>query len=109
VDVSGNGLTGGSTTDCTGFELEPGRWYCVEAHFARAGASLALGVSIDGAQLLDRSFVSTPAWDGPELFVKLGRAAYGSSSAGSIWHDDVAVGRQPIPCGPSSGAMLSSP
>jgi hypothetical protein len=99
VDVSGSGLAGGPATECTGFELVPDRWYCVEAHFMRADANLTLVVSIDGAELTHRNFASTPEWSG-DLYVKLGRASYGASSGGSVWHDDVAVGRQPIPCVP---------
>jgi hypothetical protein len=100
LEVSGSGLTAGSGTECTGFELEPERWYCVEAHLVRAGANLSLSVSVDGVEQLARDFTGNAEWAGDDLYLKLGRASYGASSRGSVWHDDVAVGRQPIPCEP---------
>jgi hypothetical protein len=98
IDVTGSGLVRGTATACTGVVLEPERWYCIGAHFVRAGANLTLSVSLDGAELLTRDFAGTPAWADDDLYVKLGRASYGASSSGSVWHDDVAVSRHPIPC-----------
>lgn len=100
LDVSGSGLTGGPSTECTGFVLEPERWYCLEGHFTRAGRDLSLSVAIDGAEVVTADFVGAAAWGGSELFLKLGRAAYGASGPGSLWHDDVAVSREPLPCAP---------
>jgi hypothetical protein len=100
LDVTGTGLTTGSQTECTGFVLEPARWYCIEGHLTRSGANLNLTISVDGVELVTRDFAGSNAWDGDSLFVKVGRAAYGSSGSGSVWHDDVAVSRQPTPCEP---------
>jgi hypothetical protein len=100
VDVSGGGLVGGTATECTGFVLEPERWYCIAVHLARAGGNLSVNVSVDGTELSARDFIGTAEWAANGLFFKVGRAAYGASGRGSIWHDDVAVGREPIPCGP---------
>jgi hypothetical protein len=100
LDVSGSGLAMGTATACTGFVLEAERWYCLEAHLVRAGVNSNLSVSIDGAPLAVRDFVGADPWAVPDLYVKLGRASYGASGSGSIWHDDVAIGRQPIPCQP---------
>jgi hypothetical protein len=44
--------------------------------------------------------VGAAGWAGDELYLKLGRAAYGASGPGSLWHDDVAVSREPLPCLP---------
>jgi hypothetical protein len=100
LDVTGSGLSMGTATACTGFVLQPERWYCLEAHLVRAGANSSVSVSIDGAALAARDFAGAEAWATPELYVKLGRASYGVSGVGSVWHDDIAVGRQPIPCQP---------
>jgi hypothetical protein len=100
LDVTGTGLTTGSRTDCTGFALEPARWYCIEGHLTRAGANLSLTISVDGDEVITRDFAGSSAWDGSDLFVKVGRAAYGASGSGTVWHDDVAVSRQSMPCGP---------
>jgi len=100
VDVSGGGFVGGTATECTGFVLEPERWYCIEAHLARAGENLSVSVSVDGTELSARDFIGTAVWAASSLFFKVGRAAYGASGRGSIWHDDVTVGREPIPCEP---------
>jgi hypothetical protein len=100
IDVSGSGLSSGPGTSCTGFSLEPSRWYCLAAHLVRNDAILSLSVSIDGAELLVRDFAGTDEWFGEDLFLKVGRASYGASGLGSVWHDDVAVSRQPIPCVP---------
>ena len=98
LDVTGTGLSTGSRTDCTGFVLEPARWYCIEGHLTRSGASLNLTISVDGAEVTSRDFTGSGAWNGSDLFVKVGRAAYGVSGGGSVWHDDIAVSRQPTPC-----------
>jgi hypothetical protein len=100
LDVTGSGLAMGTATACTGFALVPERWYCLEAHLVRAGPDSSLSVSIDGAPLVTRDFAGADAWATPDLYVKFGRASYGASGRGSVWHDDVAVGRQPIPCQP---------
>lgn len=100
LDVTGTGLATGSRTDCTGFVLEPERWYCIEGHLTRNGVNLSLTLSVDGTEVATREFAGASVWDGSDLFVKVGRAAYGSTARGSIWHDDVAVSRQPTPCGP---------
>ncbi|HTV20320.1 MAG TPA: hypothetical protein VMG12_16665 [Polyangiaceae bacterium] len=99
LDVTGTGLSTGSRTDCTGFVLEPARWYCIEGHLTRSGADLNLTISVDGAEVTTRQFTGSSVWSGSDLFVKLGRAAYGVSGSGSVWHDDIAVSRTPTPCG----------
>jgi hypothetical protein len=99
LDVTGTGLSTGSRTDCTGFVLEPARWYCIEGHLTRSDGNLSLTLSVDGEEIIARDFVGAPVWDGSDLFVKVGRAAYGASGSGTVWHDDVAVSRQPTPCG----------
>jgi hypothetical protein len=101
LDVSGGGLVEGAATECTGFVLEPERWYCIEVHLARAGGDLSVNVSVDGTELSARDFTGTAAWGTSGLFFKVGRASYGASGRGSLWHDDIAVGREPLPCGPS--------
>jgi hypothetical protein len=100
LDVTGTGLSTGSRTDCTGFVLEPSRWYCIEGHLTRSEGNLNLTISVDGEEVIARDFVGASVWNGSDLFVKVGRAAYGASGSGTVWHDDVAVGRQPTPCGP---------
>jgi hypothetical protein len=100
VDVSGSGFVGGPTTECTGFVLEPERWYCLEGHLTRAGGNLSLSLSVDGTELVATDLVGAAGWAGDELYLKLGRAAYGASGPGSLWHDDVAVSREPLPCPP---------
>lgn len=100
LDVTGTGLSTGSRTDCTGFVLEPARWYCIEGHLTRSGGNLNLTISVDGEEVIARDFVGASVWDGSDLFVKLGRAAYGAAGSGTVWHDDIAVSRQPTPCGP---------
>lgn len=100
LDVTGTGLSTGSRTDCTGFALEPARWYCIEGHLTRSDANLSLTISVDGEEVVQRDFAGAAVWAGSDLFVKVGRAAYGASGSGSVWHDDVAVSRQPTPCGP---------
>jgi hypothetical protein len=62
---------------------------------------LSVSLSVDGETLLDRDYSSLNApWSAGGFYFKLGRAAYGANGAGSLWHDDVAVGREPLPCGP---------
>jgi hypothetical protein len=100
LDVTGSGLAPGTATACTGVVLAPERWYCLGAHLVRAEGNLTLSLSLDGAELLTRDFVGAADWVNSDLYVKLGRASYGASSSGSVWHDDVAVSRQPIPCQP---------
>jgi hypothetical protein len=100
LDVTGGGLAGGPRTTCTGISIEPERWYCIESHLERQDRDLALSVSIDGSVVYEETLTGDAAWDGDALFVKLGRAAYGENGPRAIFHDDVAVGRLPIPCGP---------
>ena len=100
LDVTAGALVGGPRTTCTGVSIEPERWYCIESHLERQGQDLELSVSIDGSVVYEQTLTGGDAWDGDALFVKLGRAAYGENGPRSIWHDDVAVGRLPIPCGP---------
>jgi hypothetical protein len=101
LDVSVSGLKSGSETGCSGFALEPERWYCLQAHVKRSRSSLDYELSVDGASVLSASDVRLDkGWDDPRWYFKVGRAAYGQSPSGAIWHDDVAVGREPQPCGP---------
>lgn len=105
LDLTGSGLVGGTTTECSGVPLELERWHCLEVHLSRTGQRATLSLSVDGDPVLEQDVVGGPGWAEPGLFVKLGRAAYGESSQGSLWHDDVIVSREPVPCGPSaSGA-----
>jgi polysaccharide lyase-like protein len=100
LDITGSGLQGGPKTACSGVQLERERWYCVEAHLSRVDGDLSLSLSLDGQPLLDDSFTGAAAWAGTPLFVKVGRAAYGASSRGTLWYDDLVVSREPLPCGP---------
>lgn len=100
LDFTASGLVGGTSTDCSGVPLETERWHCLEVHLSRAGQQASVSLSVDGAAVLARDVVGGSGWAEPSLFVKLGRAAYGQSSQGSLWHDDVVVSRQPIPCEP---------
>jgi hypothetical protein len=101
LDVSVSGLASGSATDCTGFALEPERWYCLQAHVTRSATSVGVALSVDGEMLLERSYESlNQEWNSSGFYFKLGRAAYGASGPGALWHDDVAVGLELPPCGP---------
>jgi len=101
LDVSVSVLAAGSATDCTGVGLEAEQWYCVQAHLALSEAGLSVSLALDGETLLEQDYSDLAAsWRSAGLFFKLGRAAYGASARGSLWHDDVAVGREPMPCGP---------
>jgi hypothetical protein len=101
LDVSVSGLPSGSATSCSGFALEAERWYCLQAHVKRLTRGLDYELSVDGASVLSASDVRLgAAWDDQRWYFKVGRAAYGQSARGSLWHDDVAVGREPLPCGP---------
>lgn len=99
LDVSVSGLQGsGPTTGCSGVQLEPERWHCLQAHVVRDGRRLSYELALDGIQVLSSTELRLgAAWD-DELYFKVGRAAYGVSPAGSLWHDDVAVSRSPLPC-----------
>ena len=109
LDVSVSGLQSGSATGCSGFAIEPERWYCLQAHVKRQARSLDYELSVDGASVLSASDVRLGSgWSERSWFVKIGRAAYGESAAGSIWHDDVAVSQEPLPCGPADVKALSS-
>lgn len=101
LDVSVSGLDGGAATDCTGFALEPERWYCVQARLTRDSSRLSIDLAVDGETLLEQEYTRLgAAWKGSSLYFKLGRAAYGASGGGSVFHDDVAVSREPVPCDP---------
>lgn len=101
LDVSVSGIGGGSRTDCSGVVLEPEQWYCLQAHVTREGPRLGISLAVDGQDVLEQQYERLgPGWNGPSSVLKLGQAAYGPSSRGSVWHDDVAVGRQPLSCAP---------
>jgi hypothetical protein len=101
LDVSVSGLPSGSATSCSGFTLEPERWYCLQVHVKRLTRGLDYELSVDGASVLSASDLRLgAAWNDQHWYFKVGRAAYGLSARGSLWHDDVAVGREPLPCGP---------
>lgn len=101
LDVSVSGLQSGSATGCSGFAIEPERWYCLQAHVKRQARSLDYELSVDGTSVLSAADVRLgSSWNDRSWYVKIGRAAYGESAAGSVWHDDVAVSQEPLPCGP---------
>jgi hypothetical protein len=100
IDVTASGVVGGTSTECSGVPLEAERWHCLEVRLSRAGQRATVSLSLNGAAVLEREVVGGPSWAEPDLFVKLGRAAYGESGQGSLWHDDVVVSRGPIPCEP---------
>lgn len=101
LDVSVSGLARGPATTCTGVMLEPERWYCLQARVSREPSTLSVSVSLDGEPVLDSEYQGlNPGWAAPNLYFKLGRAAYGPAADGSIWHDDVAIGSEPLPCAP---------
>jgi len=101
LDVSVSGIAGGPATDCSGVVLEPERWYCLQAHVTREGSRLGVRLAVDGEDVLEQEYERLgPGWNGPGSFLKLGQAAYGPSARGAVWHDDVAVGRQPLSCAP---------
>jgi hypothetical protein len=101
LDVSVSGLSGGSATGCSGFALEPERWYCLQARVKRQDRRLDYELAVDGVNVLSASDVRLGnGWNERQWYFKLGRAAYGASTKGAVWHDDVAVGREPVPCGP---------
>lgn len=100
VDFTASGIIGGTSTECSGVPLEAERWYCMEIHLSRVGPLTSLSLSVDGDAVLERDVVGGPGWSEPDRFVKLGRAAYGETSQGSLWHDDVVVSREPVPCEP---------
>jgi hypothetical protein len=100
LDVSVSGLSSGSATGCSGFALQPEQWYCLQAHVKRQGRRLDYELTVAGVSVLSASDVRLGnGWDDRQWYFKLGRASYGASAAGSVWHDDVAVGREPLPCG----------
>jgi hypothetical protein len=101
LDVSVSGLQSGSSTGCSGFAMEPERWYCLQAHVKRQARNLDYELSVDGTSVLSASDVRLgPNWNDRSWYLKVGRAAYGESAAGNVWHDDVAVSEEPLPCGP---------
>jgi hypothetical protein len=100
LDVSVSGLSAGSATSCSGFALQPEQWYCLQAHVKRQDRRLDYELAVDGVSVLSASDVRLGnGWNDRQWYFKLGRASYGASAAGSVWHDDVAVGREPVPCG----------
>ncbi|MEY4550388.1 MAG: hypothetical protein RL685_6583 [Pseudomonadota bacterium] len=109
LDVSVSGLQGsGPVADCSGVQLEPERWYCLQAHVVRDGRRLSYELSLDEAPLLQNlSELRLGASWSDDLYFKVGRAAYGASPSGSLWHDDVAVSRSPLPC--VASAVASTP
>lgn len=101
LDVSVSGLQSGSATGCSGFAIEPERWYCLQAHVTRQARSLDYELSVDGTSVLSAADVRLgPNWNDRGWYLKVGRAAYGESATGSVWQDDVAVSQEPLPCGP---------
>jgi hypothetical protein len=101
LDVSVSGLQSGSATACSGFAIEPERWYCLQAHVKRQARSLDYELAVDGTSVLSAADVRLGSgWNDRSWYLKVGRAAYGESAAGSVWHDDVAVSQDPLPCGP---------
>jgi hypothetical protein len=81
--------------------LEPQRWYCLQAHLTRAGSRLGVSLAVDGVSVLEQGYERLgPGWNAPGSYLKVGQAAYGPSARGTVWHDDVAVGRQPLSCAP---------
>jgi hypothetical protein len=103
VDVSIGGVAGGPDTQCSGVELVAERWYCFQARLSRQGGGLDFSLQVDGELAASRSYPSLDAgWNTGTLFFKLGQATYGGNAAGSIWHDDVALGRSALDCGPLS-------
>lgn len=101
VDVSVGGLTGGPSTACSGVVLAEERWHCFQARLALDGGQLEVSLQIDEQLAVEQAYAGLDAsWNARELYIKLGRASYGGPAAGSVWHDDVALGAEPIPCGP---------
>jgi hypothetical protein len=100
LDVSVSGLQGsGPVADCSGVQLEPERWYCLQAHVVRDGRRMSYELSLDEAPLLQNlSELRLGAGWNDDLYFKVGRAAYGVSPSGSLWQDDIAVSRSPLPC-----------
>lgn len=98
VDLTGSGLVGGTQTECSGTLLDQERWYCLGVHVVRSGQDVSIDVSVDDGTILATELSGSSAWAGSELFLKLGRAAYGASGQGAIWHDDVLVSGEPIGC-----------
>jgi hypothetical protein len=53
LDVSVSGLQGsGPATACSGVQLEPERWYCLQAHVVRDGRRMSYELSVDGTEVL---------------------------------------------------------
>jgi hypothetical protein len=101
LDVSVSGLQSGSSTGCSGFAIEPERWYCLQAHVTRQARSLDYELSVAGTSVLSATDVRLgPNWNERSWYLKVGRAAYGENATGSVWQDDVAVSQEPLPCGP---------
>jgi hypothetical protein len=101
VDLSMGGLAGGPSTECSGVELQVERWYCFQARLSMLERRLEVSLQIDEQPVVERAYAELDdAWNAGELYFKVGRASYGGAAMGSVWHDDVALGHEPIPCGP---------
>jgi hypothetical protein len=101
VDVSMGGLAGGPRTECSGVVLEAERWYCFQARLSLSERRLEVSLQIDAEPAVEQVYAGLDAaWNTRDLYVKVGRASYGGPAAGAVWHDDVALGPEPIPCEP---------
>lgn len=101
VDVSMGGLAGGPRTECSGVVLEAERWYCLQASVSMEGRRLEVSLQVDAQPAVEQAYTGLDAaWNAGDLYLKLGRASYGGPAAGAVWHDDVALGTEPIPCEP---------
>jgi hypothetical protein len=99
LDVTVGGLNAGEQTECSGFDLDPDRWYCLQAHMLKENGNVTFDVQVDGAAVVGETTYAglSAAWSNA-LFFKFGRAAYGGNNTWSLWQDDVAIGTAPISC-----------
>lgn len=101
VDLSIGGLAGGPSTECSGVVLEQERWYCLQARVSMQGRRLTVSLEVDAQLAAEVTYAGLDAaWNARDLYFKLGRASYGGPAVGPVWHDDVALGSEPLPCGP---------
>lgn len=101
VDVSIGGLAGGPSTECSGVVLEKERWYCFQARLSMEDRQLEVSLQVDVQPAVERAYAELDAaWNARDLYFKLGRASYGGAATGAVWHDDVALGPEPVPCEP---------
>jgi hypothetical protein len=101
VDVSMGGIEGGPRTECSGVVLEAERWYCFQARLSLQARQLEVSLQVDAEPAVEAAYAGLDAaWNARDLYFKLGRASYGGPAAGAVWHDDVALGPEPIPCEP---------